>query len=987
MTRGNVRRLGAGALLLACLVALPGQASADDPAFSVAAGSGAEGESVSFTVTFAEPVPESGYTLSYSVTHGSSSGADFGATSGNLGVAAEATTATITLPLADDALDEFNETFTLNVSKDASGTDTAAGTITGGGDPQPAAQIGDATVTEGNSGTVEASFPVTLSVPSGKPVTVHYSTGDGTAVQPADYQQALNQTITIAPGGTTGTITVNVKGDTSPEGNEHFFVNLTTVDNGSLGADTQGRGTIADDDVAPSASINDVTVTEVDAPNTVTASFTVTLSSPAPGPVQVRYSTFDGSATQPADYTQVVNGTVNIAAGASSGQANVVVKGDGIAEGSETFVVDLISATGTTISSDSRGIATITDDDVAPSASIDDVTVTEVNAPNTVTASFTVTLSSPAPGPVQVRYSTFDGSAVQPADYTQVVNGTVNIAAGASSGQANVVVKGDGIAEGSETFVVDLISATGATISSDSRGVGTIVDNDAAPTISVTDVQVTEGSGTTVNLDFKVRLSASSAQRVEVTALTQNGTALSASDYEFKSLRIVWVENTPAAELEKTFRVLVTGDVLDEKTETLTVRLESALNATISATQGQAVGRILDNDATALLSAADAEGPEGSGGTSSTMNFKVTLSTVSDRPVTVSYSTANGTAAAGSDYAAASGQVTFAEGEVEKSVPITILGDDVTEENETVLLNLSGPIGANFAAGGAQGQGTIVDKNAKPSLSISDTTAREGEGATFTVSLAGTTLQEVRVGFSTSDGLARAGADYVARVGTLTFAPGEKTKSIAVTVLDDGVSESVEDFTVSIGDPVNATITKSRGIASIEASDQVVNPNPSPSPNPGPSPGPGPTTNQPVAKPATVLVPRMILGPRTVSIGVNGIAKMLVNCQKVSQIACAGTVELERAVKPVLKLGKKTFTVKKGAKGYASIKLTPRALAILRKNGTLRAKVFVLVKTSAKPLKITPGIITLKGTKALRTSKPKPPPKPKEPTTKVIVDP
>ena len=102
-----------------------------------------------------------------------------------------------------------------------------------------------------------------------------------------------------------------------------------------------------------------------------------------------------------------------------------------------------------------------------------------------------------------------------------------------------------------------------------------------------------------------------------------------------------------------------------------------------------------------------------------------------------------------------------------------------------------------------------------------------------------------------------------------------------------------------------------------------------------------------------------------------------------SPIGCAGTVELERAVKPLLKLGKKTFTVKKGAKGYASIKLTPRALKLLRKNGTLRAKVIVMVKTSAKTMKVSPGIITLKGTKALMKAKPKP----AAPPTQVLVDP
>ena len=104
----------------------------------------------------------------------------------------------------------------------------------------------------------------------------------------------------------------------------------------------------------------------------------------------------------------------------------------------------------------------------------------------------------------------------------------------------------------------------------------------------------------------------------------------------------------------------------------------------------------------------------------------------------------------------------------------------------------------------------------------------------------------------------------------------------------------------------------------------------------------------------------MILGPRTVTIGSNGLARMLVTCQKISPIACAGTVELERVAKPLLKLGKKAFTVKKGGKGYASIKLNAKGLALLRKskNGTLRVKVIVLVKTSTKTMKVTPRVIT-----------------------------
>ena len=189
-----------------------------------------------------------------------------------------------------------------------------------------------------------------------------------------------------------------------------------------------------------------------------------------------------------------------------------------------------------------------------------------------------------------------------------------------------------------------------------------------------------------------------------------------------------------------------------------------------------------------------------------------------------------------------------------------------------------------------------------------------------------------------------------------------------------------------IGDPVNATITKSRGEASIEASDRSLDPPTTGTPQTGDSVDGTSPTGTPTGQPNTPtkqLVPRMILGPRTVMIGVNGLARMQVTCQKVSPIVCAGTVELQRAAKPLLKLGKKTFSVKKGTKAFASIKLSARALSILRKSKTMRVKVTVLVKTNTKTIKATPGTITLKATTALIKSKPKPAPTP----TKVVVDP
>jgi len=115
-----------------------------------------------------------------------------------------------------------------------------------GGAALPSLSISDATVTEGNAGTVSAVFTVSLSAASAQPVTVAYATADGSAVAGTDYV-AAGGTLTFAPGTLTQTVTVAVNGDTLPEGNETFFVNLSNPTNATT-ADAQGRGTIGNDD-------------------------------------------------------------------------------------------------------------------------------------------------------------------------------------------------------------------------------------------------------------------------------------------------------------------------------------------------------------------------------------------------------------------------------------------------------------------------------------------------------------------------------------------------------------------------------------------------------------------------------------------------------------------------------------------------------------------------------------------------------------------
>jgi len=124
----------------------------------------------------------------------------------------------------------------------------------------PTLAINNVTVTEGNIGTVNANFTISLSAPSGRTVTVNYATANGTATATADYTAIAVTTLTFTPGQTTKTVTVAVKGDTLDEANETFVVNLSAPTNATI-ADNQGVGTIIDDDSTSLVVVNHVTVT------------------------------------------------------------------------------------------------------------------------------------------------------------------------------------------------------------------------------------------------------------------------------------------------------------------------------------------------------------------------------------------------------------------------------------------------------------------------------------------------------------------------------------------------------------------------------------------------------------------------------------------------------------------------------------------------------------------------------------------------------
>jgi disulfide oxidoreductase YuzD len=844
-------------------------------------------------------------TVDYSTANGTATaGSDYQATSGTLTFAPGETTKSILVPIINDTMDEPSETFFVNLTNASNATildNQGQGTITDN-DAAPTISINDISVAEGDSGTTNATFNVTLSAASGFTVTVNYATADGTATAGTDYQ-AASGTLTFNPGQTTQTVLVPVNGDTTFESDETFFVNLTTPVNATI-LDNQGQGTITNDDAAPpipAITINDVSVTEGNS-GTKTLDFTVSLSMNPTQTVTVDYATANGTATAGSDY-QSTSGTLTFNPGETSKPVSVTINGDTLVEPDETFFVNLTNAVNAIIA-DTQGLGTITNDDTA-NLVISQVygggnntgaqyrnDFIEIFNRGTTTVDFSLTHYSVqyassgsnfgssktdltsgtiAPGQyflIQESGGTTNGVALPAPDAAGTIamgntSGKVALVTGTTLLAAAICPGDDGVApfNPNDSTIVDFIgygsvscyegtspAAAPGNTTADFRKAGGCVDtNDNAadflvsapnprnsssplndcssglkPDVTINDVTVTEGDTGTKTVDFTVTLSTTSAQTVTVDFATADGTATAGTDYQSASGTVTF----NPGETTKTITITINGDTSDEPNETFFVNLTNAVNAIILDNQGQ--GTITDNDAAPAISINDVTIAEGDSGTTNA-TFNVTLSTASGFTVTVNYATADGTATAGSDYQSTSGTLTFIPGQTTQTIAVPINGDTTFESNETFFVNLTTPTNATILDN--QGQGTITNDDAAPPtpvITINDVSVAEGNSGTktvdFTVSLSIPSAQTVTVAYATSSaapasGVATAGTDYQPTSGTLTFNPGETSKPVTVTINGDTLVEPDETFFVDLSAPTNATISDPQGVGTITNDD------------------------------------------------------------------------------------------------------------------------------------------------------------------------
>ena len=737
----------------------------DKPTISVADTRAEEGDQLSFTVSLSNET-YANVTASYRLTDGTAkAGEDYVARTGRVVFTEGETSQTIKISTIDGEDREPLENFTLelhNLSDTGTAGDlTATGTIADN-DPKPTISIGDTTGFEGSGSDLEVS----LSHATYEAVTASYRTVDGSAKAGEDYTATTGE-VRFEPGETTNTVQIDTIDDGGREDTENFQVELHSLSDSAMQGDLQGTATIKDNDGTPAISIDPATAAEG-----TPLSFRVHLSHTTGADVTASYRIRDASTTSGSDYaTADATGTVRIESGELETHISIPTINASERERSEWFIIELHTLTAATAGV-LTAIGTITDDDPKPTISVAGTDVTEGTA-----SEFGISLSHPTYEAVTVKYRTRNGSASSGSDF-EAETGTAQFLPGEETKTVTVATIDDEADEASEQFSLELYQLSASAAADTTLAQVSITDNDPLPTLSISNHTGAEGAA----LEIPVTLSHETYQTLTFAYITSDGSAEEEYDYEPIAGDLVFDPGVTS----QTFTLDLKSDEIKETTENFTLQL------TRDSTSHTATISITDTNTIPAVFIADATADEGDA-----LTFDVTLSVRSDTPVEARYRTVDGTAIAGQDYTAKTGQLVFQPGEISKSITIDTSEHDSLEDSEQFAVELYA-ITDGITQGDIEATGTITDTDDPPTITISSAAPTEGETAEFAVSLTHATHQTVTASFSTEDGTAKAGQDYDATAGFLLISPGDTTASIRVDTIDNTKHNQPTSFAVNV---------------------------------------------------------------------------------------------------------------------------------------------------------------------------------------------
>ena len=771
--------------------------------FNTTSSSGAESISSKAITVDLSGASSQNVTVNYAIT-GTATGSttDYTLANGTLTINAGATTGTITIAsIVNDSLDEANETVIVTLSSPSNatlGSDDAHTYTINDNDNAPVVDF-NTTSSSGAESVSSKAITVDLSAVSAKNITVNYAV-TGTASGSGNDYTLGSGTITINAGATTSTITIaSIIDDSIDEADETVVLTLSNPSNATLGTDSAHTYTISDNDNTPTIDFN--ATSSNGAESVSSKAITIDLSGPSSEAITVNY-TVTGTATGSGTDYSLVNGTITIAAGATTSTITIAsIINDSADEADETVIITLSSPSNATLGSDDVHTYTITDDDGQPT--VDFNTTTSTGAEDISSAALTVDLSAASSNNITVNYAVTGTATGSGTDYT-LANGTLTINAGATSGTITIAgIVDDSSAEGSETVVLTLSGPSNAVLGNDSVHTYTISDNDGTPTVafsstSSADLESVSSRSLAVVIPF------ASDQDVVVNYSVTGGTAGSGTDYSLSAGTLTIDSGATSGTI---VIPSIVDDSADEVDETIIVTLSNPTNATLGTDVVHTV-TINDNDNPPVIDF-NLTSSSGDEATSSKV-ITVDLSEISTKSITVNYSITGTATGSGEDYTLGSGAITINAGETTGSITIaSIIDDSADEPDETIILTLSSPANATLGTDIAH-TFTINDNDTTPVVDFSSSTSSAVESVTsagITLELSAVSGQSVTVNYAVTGTASGSGTDYTLSSGTATINAGETTGTITIaSIVNDLMKEANETVILTLSSPGNATL-------------------------------------------------------------------------------------------------------------------------------------------------------------------------------------
>ena len=816
--------------------------------------------------------PTSDLTVNYATANGTATaGTDYTAKSGTLTFTSTAAgSQTFKVQTTEDNVDEgTGETFTVSISSPSGGggpapslntSATVTTTITDDDDaPSGIALSADPSSLSEKDGETSVTVTATLNgstLPGSTTVTI--GTLSGSATKDTDYSVGTSLASITIPANTasgTGTMKITPIDDSVVEGDESITISGSTSTAVGLSV---SDATITLEDRETNLK-RDSAVLSISGPSSAVAegsdaSFTVTLSKSVAAEVKVAWSAPLGTDSAEGADLSATSGTVTFAANSSAGATKTITitaTDDKLSETSEGFTVTLGTITSTLSSQISlkSGASSAT----ATISASDPITI-NISGPSSVdegdaTTNYTVSLSPAGVTPtadLTVSYGTANGTATAGTDYTAKA-GTLTFTQTAAGSQTfKVQTTEDNVDEGTgETFTVSVSNPSGGggptpSLNTSATVTTTITDDDDASgiTLSASPSSLGEDDGET-SVTVTATLNGSTLPGATVVTIgTLSGGATKDTDYTVGTALASITIPANTASGTGTMKITPTDDAVVEGDETITI--PGSTSAAVGLSVASATVTLTDDDKSTTETPDDKDsavlsisGPTSAVAEGSDAEFVVTLSKSVAAEVSVGWSAPLGTdAAEGSDLSATSGTVTFAANSaagVTKTITITATDDRLSETAEGFTVTL-GTITSTLSSqmslmnGGASATATISPSDPITIRLAGSTSVTEGDSSSYTITLIPHGViptADLFVDYSTADGTASAGEDYVAKSGTLTFTrTNAAAQTVTVTTIADGIDEGNETFSLTITNPrggggppptVNTTVTTTIG--------------------------------------------------------------------------------------------------------------------------------------------------------------------------------